>query len=178
MWMYQKQLPYPVQVKTENVELARIILTQCGGPEGAWMAALSYLNQRQSMPRKEAKALLSDLATEELAHGEMLSVLLYQLTGRLPSDQRRELAMEVWPASMETPAIPGSSFPDCADPIACLYADLASERQSRRAFERVLPHCDDPDVCGILKFLRQREIVHEQRLLEILQLVQNVPEDI
>lgn len=178
MWLYQKQLPYPVNVKTQNLPLAKTLLTQCGGPEGAWMAALSYLNQRHSMPRKEAKALLTDLATEELAHGEMLSALLYQLTGRLPPDQRRELAIEVWPASMETPSIPGSGFPDCADPIACLYADLASERQSRRAYERVLPSCDDPDALGVLRFLRQREIVHEQRLVEALHLVQNVPEDI
>jgi spore coat protein JC len=177
MWLYQKQLPYPVNVKKQNLSLARIILTQCGGPEGAWLAALSYLNQRHSMPRKEAKALLTDLATEELAHGEMLSALLYQLTGRLPADDKRELAIEAWPASLETPSIPGSGFPDCVDPIACLYADLASERQSRRAFERVLLNCDDPDACGVLRFLRQREIVHEQRLLEALKLVQNTPED-
>lgn len=177
MWLYQKQLPYPVNVKKHNLPLARTILTQCGGPEGAWLAALSYLNQRHSMPRKEAKALLTDLATEELAHGEMLGALLYQLTGRLPADERRELTIEAWPASLETPSIPGSGFPDCVDPIACLYADLASERQSRRAFERVLPHCDDQDAGGVLRFLRQREIVHEQRLLEALRLVQNTPDD-
>ena len=178
MWLYQKQLPYPVNVKAQNLPLARAILTQCGGPEGAWLAALSYLNQRHTMPRKEAKALLTDIATEELAHGEMISALLYQLTGRLPVDQRRELALEAWPASMEMPAIPGSGFPACVDPVACLYADLASERQSRRAFERVLPQCEDPDAGGVLRFLRQREIVHEQRLLEALRLVQETPEDL
>ncbi len=177
MWLYQKQLPYPVHVKNQNLPLAQSLLAQCGGPEGAWMAALSYLNQRHSMPRKEAKALLTDLSTEELAHGEMLSALLYQLTGRLPADQRRELAIEAWPASLETPSIPGTGFPDCPDPVACLYADLASERQSRRAYERVLLHCEDPEAGGVIRFLRQREIVHEQRLLEALRLVQNAPEE-
>jgi len=102
MWLYQKQLPYPVNVKTQNLSLAKTLLTQCGGPEGAWMAALSYLNQRHSMPRKEAKALLTDLATEELAHGEMLSALLHQLTGRLPPDQRRE----TWDAGKRTNLFP------------------------------------------------------------------------
>ena len=80
MWQYEKKLQYPVNIKTPNAKLARVIISQLGGPDGELAASLRYLNQRYVMPYTEVKGLLTDIGTEELAHVEMISAILYQLT--------------------------------------------------------------------------------------------------
>ncbi len=80
MWMYEKQLQYPVKIKNPSPALARVIISQLGGPHGEMGAATRYLNQRYSMPYKEVKGILTDIGTEELAHEEMVSAIVYQLT--------------------------------------------------------------------------------------------------
>lgn len=68
MFVYEKQLQYPVKIKRTNPKLAQIILTQYGGPDGELGASLRYLSQRFTMPLPELKATLTDIGTEELAH--------------------------------------------------------------------------------------------------------------
>ena len=68
MWQYEKKLQYPVNIKTPNAKMAKVIISQLGGPDGELGASLRYLNQRYSMPYAEVKGLLTDIGTEEYAH--------------------------------------------------------------------------------------------------------------
>lgn len=66
MWTYEKKLQYPVKIKNPNPAYAKIILTQLGGPDGEMGATTRYMNQRYTMPYAVGKAILTDIATEEL----------------------------------------------------------------------------------------------------------------
>jgi len=79
MWIYERKLQIPVRVSTKNLPLAKYLITQYGGPDGELSAALRYLNQRYSMPDKRAKALLTDIGTEELGHLEIIATLVHKL---------------------------------------------------------------------------------------------------
>jgi len=65
MWIYQKSLQHPVKVSYPDLKFAKTVITQYGGPDGELGASLRYLNQRYSMPTGQAKALLTDIGTEE-----------------------------------------------------------------------------------------------------------------
>lgn len=66
MWTYEKKLQYPVKIKTPNPAIAKLIITQLGGPDGEMGATTRYMNQRYTMPYAIGKAVLTDIATEEL----------------------------------------------------------------------------------------------------------------
>ena len=66
MWTYNRHLQYPVNIKTPNPTLAKVIVSQYGGPDGELGASLRYLSQRFGMPDKKSKAILNDVGTEEL----------------------------------------------------------------------------------------------------------------
>ena len=66
MWIYQKKLQYPVNIKNKDLRMAKYLLTQYGGPAGELSAAFQYLNQRYTMPDDRGKALLTDIGTEEI----------------------------------------------------------------------------------------------------------------
>ena len=78
--MYEKRLEYPINIKKRNLKFAKDLLTQLGGPNGELAASIRYLSQSFSMPDQKGKALLTDIATEELGHVEMISTMLKQLT--------------------------------------------------------------------------------------------------
>lgn len=61
MWNYEKKLQFPVNIKNPNPQLAKIIISQLGGPDGELAASLRYLNQRYVMPYDEVKGLLTDI---------------------------------------------------------------------------------------------------------------------
>lgn len=65
MWLYQKKLQYPINIKTPNAKLAKAIITQYGGPDGELGASLRYLSQRFTMPYPELKGLLTDIGIED-----------------------------------------------------------------------------------------------------------------
>jgi len=67
MWIYEKKLQFPVNIKTPNPAFARIVMTQLGGPDGELGAANRYLSQRYVMPDSRVKGILTDIGTEELA---------------------------------------------------------------------------------------------------------------
>ena len=79
MWIYEKTLEYPVNLKCRDLRMAKVIMTQLGGPNGELAAALRYLQQRYTMPTGKSKALLTDIGTEEMAHVEMIATMIYQL---------------------------------------------------------------------------------------------------
>ncbi len=64
MWIYDKKLQYPVNIKTPDPKTAKIIITQLGGPDGELSAATRYLNQRYSMPYSKTVGILTDIGTE------------------------------------------------------------------------------------------------------------------
>ena len=61
MWVYEKKLQYPVKIKETDPTLAKLIITQYGGPDGELGASLRYLSQRYAMPYAELKGLLTDI---------------------------------------------------------------------------------------------------------------------
>lgn len=65
MWIYEKKLEFPVKIKQTNPALAKIIISQYGGPDGELGAALRYLSQRFTMVTAQGKAVLNDIGTEE-----------------------------------------------------------------------------------------------------------------
>lgn len=64
MWLYEKKLEYPVNIKRTNPKMAKYIISQYGGPDGELAASLRYLSQRFTMPINEIKATLNDIGTE------------------------------------------------------------------------------------------------------------------
>ena len=182
MWAYEKKLEYPVKIKNPNPAMAKVIITQLGGPHGELGAATRYLNQRYSMPYGEVKGTLTDIGTEELAHVEMVSAIIYQLTRNLNEKDIKKSGFDTYfvdhttgiypmaasgtPFSAETLAVTG-------DTIADLTEDLAAEQKARLSYDNILRLADDPDVRNPIKFLREREIVHFQRFGEALRIVQD-----
>ena len=87
MWNYEKRLQYPINIKTPNAKLAQFIMSQYGGPDGEIGASMRYLSQRFTMPNRTAVAVLNDVGTEELAHLEMVSTIVHQLTRGLSMEE-------------------------------------------------------------------------------------------
>lgn len=64
MWIYDKKLQYPVNIKNPNPALAKLIITQFGGPDGELGASMRYLSQRYTMPYKEVIGILTDVGRD------------------------------------------------------------------------------------------------------------------
>lgn len=182
MWIYEKKLQYPVKIKNPNPKLAKIIVSQLGGPDGELAASTRYLCQRFSMPYKEVSGILTDVGTEELAHVEMISAILYQLTRDLSTDEIKHSGFDTYFVDHTTGIYPiaASGVPFTAsyigvkgDVFADLHEDLAAEQKARVTYDNLLRLIDDPDVCDPIKFLREREIVHYQRFGEALRIAQD-----
>ena len=179
MWIYDKKLQYPVNIKNSNPKLAKIIISQLGGPDGELAASLRYLNQRYTMPSDKVKGLLTDIGTEELAHVEMISAILYQLTKNLTPEQIKESGFDtyfvdhtsgVYPTAASGFPWSSSSMQSTGDLISDLNENMAAEQKARKTYDNILRLVDDPDVRDPIKFLRAREIVHFQRFGEGLRL--------
>lgn len=183
MWTYDKFLQYPVNIKKANPRLAKFIISQYGGPDGELAASLRYLSQRFGMPDTKAKATLNDIGTEELAHLEMVGTLVHQLTDGVSVEELERAGLggyytdhgvDVYPASAEGVPFTAAYIAAKGDPIANLQEDLAAEQKARATYEKLIDLCgDDGDVVDVLRYLRQREIVHFQRFGEALRGVQD-----
>ncbi|MBR4656321.1 MAG: manganese catalase family protein [Oscillospiraceae bacterium] len=182
MFIYEKKLQFPVNIKNTNPKLATIILTQYGGPDGELGASLRYLSQRYSMPYPELKGLLTDIGTEELGHLEMIGALVHQLTRCLSEEQIRSAGFDqyfvdhtagVYPAAAAGFPWSAASMQVKGDTIADLMEDMAAEQKARVTYDNILRLSDDPDVNQVIRFLREREIVHFQRFGEALRMVQD-----
>ena len=180
MFIYDKKLQYPVKVARPNPRLASIIISQYGGPDGELGASLRYLSQRYSMPFDELKGLLTDIGTEELGHLEMIGALVHQLTRNMKDEQYKDPAFAPYFVDHTAGVYPtaASGYPYTAaqmqvkgDPIADLTEDLAAEQKARVTYDNILRLSDDPDVNDVIKFLREREVVHFQRFGEAMQLL-------
>ena len=161
MWQYEKKLEYPVSIKTPNPAMAKLIITQYGGPDGELGASLRYLSQRFAMPTKEAKGALTDIGTEELAHMEIVGAMVRQL---LKGSSDKEImeqygpmyvdhGLGVYPMSAGGVPFNAACMQSTGDPVTDITENMAAEH---------------PDVIDPLRFLREREIVHFQRFGEIM----------
>lgn len=182
MWAYEKKLQYPVNIKNPNPALAKLIITQLGGPDGELGASLRYLSQRYAMPYSEAVGILADIGTEELAHMEMISAIVYQLTRNLTPAQIKESGFDtyfvdhttgIYPIAASGQAFSAQTFQSTGDPIADLHEDLAAEQKARLTYDNILRFTDDADVRDPIRFLRAREITHFQRFGDALRVVQD-----
>ena len=180
MFAYDKKLQYPVRIQNPNPALAKIILTQYGGPDGELGASLRYLSQRYSMPFDELRGLLTDIGTEELGHLEMIGAIVHQLTRNLKDEQLKDPAFApyfvdhsagVYPAAAVGTPWSAATIQVTGDPLTDLTEDLAAEQKARTTYDNILRISDDPDVNDVIRFLREREIVHFQRFGEAIQLL-------
>lgn len=181
MWEYQKKLQIPINIKNPNADLAAYIISQYGGPDGELGASMRYLSQRFSMKDDMAKGLLTDIGTEELAHLEMVGTLVHQLSKNLTTTQIENSPMAVYYVDHAKGVYPAAASGNPwkaeyigvkGDPIADLVEDLAAEQKARVTYDNILKMCDDPDVAKVIKFLREREVVHFQRFGECLNRIQ------
>ena len=182
MWMYEKKLQYPVKITRPNPALAKLISSQYGGPDGELGASLRYLSQRFSMPMPELKAILTDIATEELGHLEMVGAIVHQLTRNLTEEEIKKGGFDayfvdhttgIYPSSASGVPFTAAYVQSKGDPITDLHEDLAAEQKARTTYDNILRFADDPDVRDPIKFLRQREVVHYQRFGEALRRLQD-----
>ena len=183
MWTYNKILQYPINIKCKNPRLAKVIISQYGGPDGELGASLRYLSQRFGMPDQKAKATLNDIGTEELAHLEMVGALVHQLTdGASPEEIEKaglgpyytDHGWGVYPQAAAGYPFDANCLAVKGDPIADLQEDLAAEQKARATYEKLIDLCsDEPEVVDVLRYLREREVVHFQRFGEALRGVQD-----
>lgn len=181
MWYYVKTLEYPINLKSKDLQMAKFLISQYGGPDGELGAALRYLNQRFTMPTGKSKALLTDIGTEELAHVEMIGTMVYQLMENATVDEIKKAGL----GGHYTDHGKGLFYTDATgnpwtatyiqnkdDVIADLHDDMAAEEKARATYQWLINLTDDYEIKEILKFLREREVVHFQRFGEALVNVQ------
>ena len=171
MWIYEKRLQYPVNIKKTCPKTASLIISQFGGPDGELAASMRYLSQRYTMP-----------CTEELADLEIICAMVFQLTKDLTAEQAKTAGFDayyidhatgLWPAAAAGIPYNACEFQSKGDAITDLHENLAAEQKARSTYENLIRIIDDPDVLDPLRFLRAREIVHFQRFGEALEKIKD-----
>ena len=176
MWKYEKKLEYPVNIRKKDIKMAKNLLSQYGGPNSEMSACLMYMNQRYSMPDDRGYALLTDIATEELAHIEIIATMIMQLIKGASIDELKKNGLEGWYTSHKKGVFPfnqdgipftAAYIASTGDPIVDLQEDMAAEEKARATYENLMDLTDDESLLAPLSFLRQREIVHFNRFKEL-----------
>lgn len=176
MFAYEKKLEYPINIQKKDLKMAKSLLAQYGGPDSELSASLRYFNQRYSMPDEKGIATLTDIATEELNHIEMINVMILQLMKGATIEEMKEAGLEGNYTQHD-----GAFFPTDANGVpwiaayidttgdwrADLESDMAAEQRAKVTYEHLINQTKDPDVIAPLTFLRQREIVHYHRFKEL-----------
>ena len=156
--------------------MAKYLITQFGGPNGELGAAMRYFSQKFTMPDDKGKALLNDIATEELGHSEMICSMVKELTKNATLKELEEAGLGSYYADFNKGIFPinasgvpftAAYFAVTADPLADLSEDMAAEQKARATYENLIDLTTDEDVLAPLLFLRQREIVHFNRFKEL-----------
>ena len=182
MWNYEKRLQYPVNITKPNAEMAKVIISQFGGPDGELAASQRYLSQRYSSTNKKVAGVLTDIGTEELAHMEMICAIVHQLTKNLTADELKaqgfadyyvDHTIGLWPQAAGGVPFSATVFQSKGDPITDLHEDMAAEQKARSTYDNILRLVKDQEIADPIRFLREREIVHYQRFGESLRLVQD-----
>ena len=176
MFKYVKHLNYPINIKKKDLKMAKLLITQFGGANSELAAALRYFSHKFTMPDARGKALLNDIATEELGHLEMIGTMVHQLLNNATIEEIKKAGLEAYYADhkkgiypMNAAGVPFTAayIESTSDPIANLSEDMAAEQKARATYENLIDLATDEDIIGPLLFLRQREIVHFNRFKEL-----------
>ena len=176
MWIYEKKLEFPVNIRKKDLKMAKNLLAQYGGPYGELSASIQYLNQRFNMPDDKGRSLLTDIGTEELAHVEMIATMITQLMKNATIKEIKEAGLESIYTQTNSSPFPTDSngvpftaayISTTGDYIADIESDMAAEQRARATYEHLMDLTDDEDILAPLAFLRQREIIHYQRFKEL-----------
>ncbi|MCC0629903.1 manganese catalase family protein [Clostridioides sp. ES-S-0108-01] len=177
MWIYQKTIQHPVNIKTCDPRMAKFLITQFGGPNGELAASLRYLSQRYTMPTGNMRALLTDIGTEELAHVEVICAMVYQLTSDASPEELKAAGLGsnyaqngygLYPTDSNGVPFDVRPIAVMSNPVTDLHEDMAAEQKALATYYQLINLTDDVDVINVLKFLGQREIIHYQRFGEAL----------
>lgn len=157
-------------------------VSDSGGLDGEIGASMRYLSQRFTMPNRTSAAVLNDIGTEELAHLEMVSTMVHQLTRDLTMEEIENSGLGpyyidhtvgVWPQAAGGVPFNACEFQSKGDPITDLFEDLAAEQKARSTYDNILRVVRNiPEVADPIRFLRAREVVHFQRFGEALRSIQ------
>ena len=182
MWIYEKRLQFPVNIKTTCPKTAQLIISQFGGPDGELAASMRYLSQRYSMPCRSIGGLLTDIGTEELAHLEIICSIIFQLTRNMKPEDAKTAGFDayyidhttgIWPQAAGGIPFNACEFQSKGDPLTDLFEDLAAEQKARATYDNILRVVRNiPEIADPIRFLRAREVVHFQRFGEALRSVQ------
>ena len=183
MWNYEKRLEHPINITKPNAQLAQIIISQYGGPDGEANASLRYLSQRYAQTNRNVAAVMTDIGTEELNHMEMVATIVHQLTANLSMEEIAASGFDkyyvdhtlgIWPQAAGGVPFSATMMQSVGDPITDLTEDLAAEQKARTTYDNIIRYVRDfPEIYQPIKFLREREIIHFQRFGEALRLVQD-----
>ena len=117
----------------------------------------------------------ASLGTEELGHLEMIAAIVHQLTRKMTPEEIKNAGFDAYFVDHTAGVYPqfASGTPWTAatmqvkgDVITDLSEDMAAEQKARTTYDNILRLSDDPDVNDVIKFLREREIFHSQRVGE------------
>ena len=182
MWIYEKILQYPVDIKQRDLRMAKAIYEELGGADGELSASMEYLQQRYTMPTGKSIATLTDIGTEELAHLEIVSSLIFQLTAGATMEEIKRAGFDgiyasrgtsVFLADPENTPWTAAYIDMKGDPVADITSKMAAEQRARAGYEHLLDLATDDEVVRVLSYLREREVVHFQRFGETLMHVQD-----
>ena len=182
MFKYIKHLNYPINIKKKDLRMAKYLITQFGGANGELGASMRYFSQKFTMPDDKGRALLNDIATEELGHCEMICTMVKELTKNATLKELEEAGLGsyyadhnkgIYPIDASGVPFTASYFAVTADPLADLMEDMAAEQKARAVYENLIDLTDDKDILAPLLFLRQREIVHFNRFKELYEYYKN-----
>ena len=182
MFKYVKHLEYPINVSKKDLKMAKLIISQVGGPAGELGATLRYFMQKYTMPDEKGRALLNDIATEEMAHLEIVGTIVHQLMKDATIDEIKAAGLEkyytdhgkgVYPINAEGVPFDASYINVTGNPLIDLSEDLAAEEKARGVYEYLIDLATDKDVISPLLFLRQREVIHFNRFKELYDYYKN-----
>ena len=176
MFKYEKKLEYPINITKKDLNMAKYILTALGGAAGELAASTRYFVQSFSMPDEKGCALLTDIATEELAHVEMISVMFKQLTKGATIEELKKADLAcyftehkngVYPVNASGIPFTAEYIASSGNPIVDLAEDMAAEEKARASYESLIDLTDNEEIINPLLFLRQREVIHYNRFKEL-----------
>ncbi len=136
MFIYEKRLQFPVNIKETNAKLAQDIISQYGGPDGEMGASMRYLSQRYSTKIKNVQAVLTDIGTEELGHLEIVATIVHQLTANLSMEEIKASGFDkyytdhtlgIWPQAAGGVPFNACEFQVKGDIITDLFEDMAAD---------------------------------------------------
>lgn len=177
MWEYKKMLEFPVSISKPDLKFAKVLITQIGGYAGELGACLRYFMQAPTMPDNVGRNTLTEIATEEMAHVEILITMMKQLTKNATAEDYKAMGVEgiyadhgkgIYPVDAGENPFSALTFASSGDVIADLTEDMAAEEKARAVYEHLMDLTNNPEILAPLSFLRQREIVHYQRFAELL----------